>query len=158
LLSDAERYEDAATHRDRLAAFVRTAARMQRLEGLSGCQEMVAARPGPSGSWELALVRHGRLAGTSVVPVGVEPRPWVEALLATGEAVEAGVGPLPASTAEETECILRWLDSPGVRLVRLQGAWASPARGAGGLAPRYPSGSTGTNDAGGRPRVRSGSW
>ena len=74
---------------------------------------MVAARPRPDGSWEIALVRHGRLAGTSVVPSGVDPRPWVDALVATGEVVPPGPGPLPASSAEETECLLRWLDSPG---------------------------------------------
>ena len=33
-LADAERFEDAASHRDRLAAFVRAAARMQRLTAL----------------------------------------------------------------------------------------------------------------------------
>jgi DNA polymerase III subunit epsilon len=150
LLAAAERYEDAGSHRDRLAAFVRTAARMQRLAGLSQCAEMVAARPTVGGAWELVLVRHGRLAGTSVVPVGVEPRPWVDALVATGEVVSPGVGPVPAASAEETECILRWLDSPGVRLVRLDGAWASPVRGAGSIAPRYAV----TDSA----RVRSGAW
>jgi DNA polymerase-3 subunit epsilon len=152
-LADAERYEDAGAHRDRLASFVRAAARMQRLEGLSRCAEMVAARPSPDGAWELVLVRHGRLAGTSVVPAGVETRPWVDALVATGEVVSPGAGPVPACSAEETECVLRWLDSPGVRLVRLDGAWASPARGAGGLAPRYA-----TADTGAMPRVRSGAW
>jgi DNA polymerase-3 subunit epsilon len=57
--------------------------------------------------------------------------PFVEALLATAETVLPGPGPLPAATAEEVACILRWLDSDGVRLVR--GTWASPARGAGRL-------------------------
>jgi DNA polymerase-3 subunit epsilon len=41
------------------------------------------------------------------------------------------VGPLPAATAEEVECVLRWLEQPGTRLVRLDGTWASPAFGAG---------------------------
>jgi DNA polymerase III subunit epsilon len=150
-LAEAERYEDAAAHRDRLASFIRAAARMQRLEGLSRCPEMVAARPGPGGAWELVLVRRGRLAGTSVVPAGVQPRPWVDALVATGEVVPPGVGPVPACSAAETECILRWLDAPGVRLVRLEGTWTSPARGAGGLAGRYAA-------ADAMPRVRSGAW
>jgi DNA polymerase III subunit epsilon len=158
LLADAERYEDAAAHRDRLAAFVRAAARMQRLEGLSRCAQMVAARPRADGAWELVLVRYGRLAGTSVVPVGVEPRPWVDALVATGEVVSPGAGPLPASSAEETDCVLRWLDSPGVRLVRLDGAWTSPAQGAGGLVERYSGTAMATPDTGGRSRVRSGAW
>jgi DNA polymerase III subunit epsilon len=41
------------------------------------------------------------------------------------------VGPLPAALAEETECILRWLEQPGTRLVSLQGTWSSPTHGAG---------------------------
>ena len=34
---------------------------------------------------------------------------------------------------EETECILRWLEQPGTRLVLTSDAWAMPAFGAGGL-------------------------
>ena len=39
-----ERFEEAGVHRDRLAAFVRAAARTQRLTALSRCPEIVAAR------------------------------------------------------------------------------------------------------------------
>jgi DNA polymerase-3 subunit epsilon len=31
------------------------------------------------------------------------------------------------------ECVLRWLDLPGVRLVEVDGAWTCPAHGAEGL-------------------------
>ena len=41
-----------------------------------------------------------------------------------------GPGPTPAATAEETEKVLRWLESPGIRLVHLDGEWACPIRGA----------------------------
>ena len=30
--------------------------------------------------------------------------------------------------------MLRWLERPGVRLIRLEGTWASPVHGAGGVA------------------------
>ena len=43
-------------------------------------------------------------------------------------------GPVPAATAEETEKILRWLESPGVRLVDVDGEWACPRRRARHLA------------------------
>jgi DNA polymerase-3 subunit epsilon len=56
----------------------------------------------------------------------------VDALVATAETVLPRPGPLPAATAEEVECVLRWLEAPGTRLVRLEGTWASPAFGAGG--------------------------
>jgi DNA polymerase-3 subunit epsilon len=54
-------------------------------------------------------------------------------MVATAETVLPGPGPLPAASAEETECVLRWLERPGCRLVRLDGTWSSPAHGAAGL-------------------------
>ena len=45
--------------------------------------------------------------------------------------MDPGTGPLPAASAEETECILRWLEQPGTRLVALDGEWSSPLHGAG---------------------------
>jgi DNA polymerase-3 subunit epsilon len=130
-LSSAERFEEAAVQRDRLATLVRAVARLQRIVSLTSVAELVAARPTASLGWELVVVRHGRLAGASVVPRGASPLPYVEALLATAETVLPGAGPLPAATAEEVSCVLRWLESDGVRLVR--GSWASPAFGAGRL-------------------------
>src|SRR5207253_1211283 len=108
-LSAQERFEEAAAHRDRGAAFVRTAARMQRLAALARCPEIVAARPRFDGGWDLVVVRHGRLAAAGVAPPGAAPRPYVDALLTTAETVTAGPGPRPAATAEEMDCVLRWL-------------------------------------------------
>jgi DNA polymerase III subunit epsilon len=133
-LSAQERFEEAASHRDRAATFLRTAARMQRLAALSACSELVGARPRFDGGWDLAVVRHGRLAGAAVAPRGAAPRPYVEALVATAETVSPGIGPTPAASAEEMDCVLRWLAEPGARLVELRGSWCSPAGGAGGLS------------------------
>ncbi|MGZ4631145.1 MAG: hypothetical protein ACXV2G_00655, partial [Actinomycetes bacterium] len=83
--------------------------------------------------WELVVVRHGRLAGTAVAARGVDPRPVADALLATAEVVVPRHGPTPASSAEETERVLSWLEQPGVRLIALTGTWASPVHGAGGV-------------------------
>lgn len=130
-LAESGRYEEAASHRDRLTAFVRTAARFQRLTSLTAIPQLVAAAPDGNGGWELSVVRHGRLVASGVAPRGAAVRPFLAALVATAETVEPGPGPLPATTAEETECIVRWLDRPGVRLVELDGTWHSPAFGAG---------------------------
>src|SRR4051794_10280292 len=132
-LSAQERYEEAAGHRDRAAAFLRAAARMQRLAALAACRQLVAARPRFDGGWDLVVVRHGRLAGAGVAPKGAAPRPYVDALVATAATVMPGAGPTPAASAEEMDCVLRWLNEPGTRLVELDGEWCSPARGAGGL-------------------------
>jgi DNA polymerase-3 subunit epsilon len=133
LHGEAERFEDAALHRDRLAAFVRAAARTQRLSALTACAELVGARPTDDLGWELVVVRHGRLAGTAVVARGLDPRPVADAVVSTAEVVTLTYGPTPACSAEESECVLRWLEQPGLRLISLSGTWASPAHGAGGV-------------------------
>ena len=129
-LAGAQRYEEAAVHRNRLAAFIRTAARGQRLAALAAVPELAAARRLDAGGWELHVVRHGRLAAAGTSPPGAHPRPYLDALLATAETVTPAPPPLPAATAEEVECVLRWLETPGTRLVELAGTWALPARSA----------------------------
>jgi len=130
-LSGEERYEDAGAVRDRMLHLVRAAARAQRISPLANSAEIVAARPAPQGGWEIICVRFGRLAGTAVSPPGADPRPYVEALGASAENVEPMPGPAPSASAEETEKILRWLESAGVRLVAIDGEWTCPVHGAG---------------------------
>jgi DNA polymerase-3 subunit epsilon len=128
-LSDEQRFEQAAVVRDRVAAVVRACARMQRMTALTCIEELVAARPDGNGGWELSVVRQGRLVAAALAERGVAPMPVVEAMLATADSVDGSRPPL----AEETECILRWLEEPGTRLVLASRPWAMPAFGAGGL-------------------------
>ncbi len=128
-LAAEERFEDASSWRDRLAAFLRGAARTQRLRALTRCPEVVAARK-EDGLWAVHVVRHGRLAAAGVIPPGADAGRYVDQLRAGAETVTAGVGPTPAATAEETERLLRWLESDGVRLVHLDGEWTCPLGGA----------------------------
>jgi DNA polymerase-3 subunit epsilon len=142
-LSAAQRYEHAAVVRDRLATLVRACARIQRLTALTGVAHLVAARPDGEGGWEVSVVRRGRLVAAGVARRGVPPRPYAEVLAATAEAVLPGIGPLPCASAAETERILHWLEQPGVRLVELDGTWASPAYGAAGLRDLLASAAAG---------------
>ena len=128
-LSEASRFEDAGSWRDRLVSYLRGAARTQRLRALTRCSEMVAARREDAG-WAVHVVRHGRLAAAGVIPPGAHAGEWVRQLRASAETVVAGPGPTPAATAEETEKILRWLESDGVRLVHVEGEWTCPVGGA----------------------------
>ncbi len=128
-----ERFEDAAIWRDRLTGFLRATVRTQRLRELTEQAEVVAAAPHSEG-WEVHVIRFGRLAAAGILPRGTHPTGWVDALLATAETVRHGFGPVPAATVEETECLLRWLALPGLRMVR--GAWHTPLHGgARHLAP-----------------------
>jgi len=135
VLAGDERFEEAGVHRDRLASFVRAAARTQRLAALTGCPEVVAARRETDpdrggGRWEVHVVRFGRLAAAGVIPSGVDAQTYVAGLRASAETVRPGPGPVPAATAEETEKVLRWLESPGIRLVDVDGEWTCPVAGA----------------------------
>jgi DNA polymerase III subunit epsilon len=131
-LSAQERFEDAGVHRDRLSAFLRGSARTQRLSALTGCPEVVAARRLDNGRWEMHVVRHGRLAAAGVLRPGESGRAFAAGLVASAETVLTGPGPTPAASASETECVLRWLESPGIRLFDIDGTWTCPLGGAGG--------------------------
>ncbi|MBD0292807.1 MAG: DEDD exonuclease domain-containing protein [Jiangellaceae bacterium] len=132
-LAATERYEEAAVHRDRMTVLVRTTTRTQRIAAFAAVTQLVAARRREVGGWELHVVRNGKLAAAGVTPAGVNPRPSIDALVATAETVTPAPPPLPAASIEEAECVLRWLETPGTRLVDVDGVWALPAAG-GGLA------------------------
>ena len=134
-LAAQQRYEEARSQRDRLAALVRGTARSQRLTGLTGCAELVAARRGDDGRWQVHVIRHGRLAAAGVMPAQVSAHDWVRELRAGAETVLPGPGPAPAATPGESELLLRWLESDGVRLVHVDGEWTCPVAGARRLLP-----------------------
>jgi DNA polymerase III subunit epsilon len=128
--SAAERFEDAAAVRERLVVLLRATIRMQRLRALTDLAEVIAARPADGGGWELAVIRHGRLAAAGTSPRQVHPRATIDVMLATAESVRPGTPPTPAATAEETERILAWIERSDARLVAVSDGWALPASGA----------------------------
>ena len=131
-LADQERFEDAGTLRDRMLALVRGIARAQRIAPLAASPQIIAARPATSGGWEVVVVRHGRLAASTVAPRGADPMPYVDAARHSAEVVLPAPWPAPAAIPEETEKILRWLETPGVRIVDLDEEWTCHVGGAGG--------------------------
>lgn len=130
VLSEGERFEEAAALRDRLAALVRATSRNQRAAPVREATEIVAARRAPRGGWDLVCVRHGRLAGSTHSPVGADPMPYVAALQASAEVVPPSTGPGTSALPAETELVLRWLEAEGTRLVDIDGEWTCPVGGA----------------------------
>ncbi|MEU1956529.1 hypothetical protein ABZ510_32360, partial [Nocardia rhamnosiphila] len=146
-----EQYESAARLRDRTAALIRALRRTQRLAAVARPAELIAAHPDGAGGWEFAVVRHGRLAGAGTAARGVPPMPVVEQIVAAAQTVrpagpepgEAATDELPLTGADlrlppllgaspdEVAVIARWLERPGVRIVRTTDGYAEPARGAG---------------------------
>jgi DNA polymerase-3 subunit epsilon len=63
---------------------------------------------------------------------------------------------MPAAHPEEAETLLRWLEQPGVRLVDVAGAWASPLHGAVGARHRLEAGQAPDPGGARRPASRRG--
>ncbi|GAB4007789.1 DEDD exonuclease domain-containing protein [Nocardioides ultimimeridianus] len=136
-LADEERFEEAKVHRDRLASFVRAAARTQRLTSLTRCPEVIATRRDEQGRWAVHVVRYGRLAAAGVIPPLADAPAYVDGLRASADTVLTAAGPIPAASAEESERILRWLEQPGIRLIEVDGEWTCPLAGAGRHVERF---------------------
>lgn len=130
-LAERNRYENAARLRDHTAAAIDVLWRGQRLRALSAIAELVAAKPDGNRGWHLAVVRHGQLAAAGVAPRGVPPMPVVDALTAAAQSVLPEAGPLGGALVEETALIARWLAQQGVRIVRADTGYCSPASAAG---------------------------
>ena len=135
-LSAQERFEEAAVRRDQLFAYLRPAARAERLGPLRRARQILAARRAESGGWEIVLVRYGRFAGTAVSSPGRSPMPVVDSLRAAGEQVQQSRTRAGTATDEETALLADWLERPGTRLIECDLAaadgsgWSLPVRGA----------------------------
>ncbi|OBI77360.1 hypothetical protein A5663_22135 [Mycobacterium sp. E740] len=130
-LADRGRYETAARLRDHAATAIDVLWRGQRLRALVALAELVAARPDGAGGWQLAVIRHGRLAAAGNAVRGVPPMPVVDAICAGAQAVLPDAAPLGGALVEETALIARWLQQPGVRIVRTDDGYCSPVHAAG---------------------------
>ena len=124
-LAAGERYEEAAVHRDRLAAWLSAVSRSHRLGALTTLPELVCAAPGASG-WEVHAIRHGRLAASWAAPSEADLEDFAATMLPTATAVAAPPPPAPAGSVAEARLILGWLRKSDARIVHLEGDWASP--------------------------------
>ncbi|SNV23820.1 DNA polymerase III polC-type [Dermatophilus congolensis] len=136
-LSLCERFEDAATTRDRAHALMRGAQRAQEALTLAAIPHIVAGRRRPTGGWEFACIRHGHVAGTTVSPPRADPTPYIEAMVATAAHIPAPTNGLGSALAEEITIILHWLTTEGTRLVEVEGTWTCPVGGAGAHVHRF---------------------
>lgn len=116
-------YERAAELRDGVSAVVDGAMRAQRLGSLARCS-IVAVRPDGEW-WDVVAVRRGALVGSERVRAGV----WESAdrlrVLTSDLGVDSPV------LVEERELVSRWIETPGTRLLYVDGEWSSPVDGAG---------------------------
>ncbi len=130
-LAQRGRFESAARLRDLTADAVEVLWRGQRLSALAAVAELVAAAPDGAGGWQLAVIRHGQLAGAGCARAHVPPMPVIDALRGSAQVVLPQLAPLGGALVEETALIARWLATPGVRIVSAAGTFASPRQSAG---------------------------
>jgi DNA polymerase-3 subunit epsilon len=116
-------YERAGALRDGLSALVDGASRGQRLQALRECR-IVAVQPSADGG-ELVSVAYGEFAGSARAALGGV---WESA-----RTLREGwpLAPQAVAGVEEREMLARWLETPGTRLLFMDGTWASPYGGAG---------------------------
>ncbi|MEI9907903.1 MAG: DEDD exonuclease domain-containing protein [Actinomycetota bacterium] len=133
-LSINEDFERAATVRNQLGSLLRGLSRYSRIHSLTTVSEIIAARKDSTSrnlTWEFICIRYGRFAGSARSTSGVEIKHTIESLSSTAEVVPFVDVLLPASSYEEVEKILTYLESPGIRIVSIDGEWVQPIFGAG---------------------------
>jgi DNA polymerase III subunit epsilon len=124
-LVEAERFEEAADLTARLETCTRTALRHHRMASLAACAQIVAAYR-VDATWEIHVIRHGRLAAAALAETGADPLRVARDAVASADWVAAPNHPQSAATAEETERIADWLERSGVRLIEIDGDWCWP--------------------------------
>jgi DNA polymerase-3 subunit epsilon len=133
-LAFAEKFEEAAKARNQLDSLLRVLSRGMRIRALTRLPELVVARKllrADKVAWEFICIRHGRLAGSAVSKSGIDIQHTIDSLIASAEVVQNKDSILPASSYEEVEKILAYLETDGIRLVQVTGEWSSPVFGAG---------------------------
>lgn len=131
-LALAERFEEAAEVRNRLSSFIRGTSRAQRISAITKVPQVVTAlKLADSNKWEFVVIRFGRLVGSALSTLGVSLAQTIESLTLSAEVVVPENSVLPASTHEEIELLLNYLESPGLRLVEVVGEWKLPIFGSG---------------------------
>ncbi len=121
-LSLQEKFEEAIDVRDRFAHLLRAASRIERLNSIATLPEIIVAKP-IGEFWEFASIKFGRLAATNVS----NPTTSVSSALSALEIIAENVssqGFLQQVNYEEVELILNYLESDGIRLVKVVGEYA----------------------------------
>lgn len=122
-LAAQERFEQAATWRNRLDAALRGIHSAAELRAFGQLRQIVAARSRPGG-WDIHVIRHGRLAGATFCSVGSDPHAAVEAVVMAAEHVAPPPPPDTAALIAESRMVLRWLES--ARPIHIDGCWSMP--------------------------------
>lgn len=124
ILAQAEKFEEAAIWRDRLAAWLTVAARTHYLNSFTRIEEIVAAAPRDSG-WDVHVIRHGALAAAAHVSDTNQVQDKARSLQLSAQVFEKPESPTPANTIAEANMISAWFRNNQVRLLSISSPWSS---------------------------------
>jgi DNA polymerase-3 subunit epsilon len=122
-----EKFEEAIEIRNRYAHLLRAASRIERLNSIAKLPELVVAKANGD-YWEFASIKFGRLAATNISSATTSVSSALDALYLLAENVP-NEGFLQQVNHEEVELILNYLESDGVRIVRVEGEYSFPTFG-----------------------------
>jgi DNA polymerase-3 subunit epsilon len=122
-----ENFEEAIEIRDRYAHLLRAASRIERLNSIAKLPNLVVAKANGD-SWEFASIKFGRLAATNISSATTSVASALDALYLLSENVP-NEGFLQLVNHEEVELILNYLESGGIRIVRVEGEYSFPTFG-----------------------------
>ncbi|GAB3302576.1 DEDD exonuclease domain-containing protein [Epidermidibacterium keratini] len=134
-LSRKQRYEDASRLRDQAVALLRALVRTQRIAGLSAISRAALAAANPDGSWDIAVLRYGRLSAAAHADRASSVVPIVEAISPSEQQFANSPAESVGTSFEETEILATWLERDGVRLVALDGELSCPVPSAAQWRP-----------------------
>ena len=118
----AENFEDAIEVRDRYSYLLRAASRIERLNSLAKLPLLIVAKPNGE-HWEFIAIKFGRLAASNVSNSTTSVASALSALEKIGENV-GNEGFLQQVNYEEVELILNYIESKGVRIVKVEGEFS----------------------------------
>ena len=126
-LSLAEKFEEAIEIRNRYSQLLRSAARIERLNSIAHLPLLIVAKP-IGEYWEFAAIKYGRLAATNVSTPTTSVKSALDALELISENVP-NLGFLQQVNHEEVELLLNYLETDGVRIVKVEGDYVFPTFG-----------------------------
>ena len=121
-LSLNENFEEAIEVREKYAHLARAAARIERLNSIAKLPELIVAKANGE-HWEFVSIKFGRLAATNISSATTSVSDALATLNLLAEQVPNS-GFLQQVNHEEVELILNYLESPGVRIVKVEGEYA----------------------------------
>jgi DNA polymerase-3 subunit epsilon len=124
LAAEVEEIRVLARHRPRYNEEPSTAAEPPAvspgISGLAGARRVVATGPRFDGGWDLQVIEDGLLTASAALPPGAAPAapegPWPAG---TGNGSCTTPAAATDGSVAERACVLRWLGSPGVRLLEV---------------------------------------